>query len=191
MLTMVAAATIMRFPPVNLDISYCPYPMVSFWLCRRVNQQLSRDIYLPLFIGQLIKIDSHNFRLCRDQLIQVLRLIGYTFQPSSDCTVKRVHYDDVIMTTTATQITSLTVVYSIVYSGADQRKHQSSASLAFVRGIHHHINDELLLQDIHESQFQCEFKFRFDKMMTFYGIRYSCAQARHFMSMGELITYAL
>ena len=28
------------------------------------------------------------------------------------------------------------IVYSIVYSGADQRKHQSSASLAFVRGIH-------------------------------------------------------
>ena len=34
------------------------------------------------------------------------------------------------------QITSLTIVYSIVYSDADQRKHQSSASLAFVRGIH-------------------------------------------------------
>ena len=33
------------------------------------------------------------------------------------------------------QITSLTIVYSTVYSGADQRKHQSSASLAFVRGI--------------------------------------------------------
>ena len=46
------------------------------------------------------------------------------------------HYDDVIMTTLASQITSLTVVYSIVYSGVDQRKHQSSASLAFVRGIH-------------------------------------------------------
>ena len=30
----------------------------------------------------------------------------------------------------ASQITSLTIVYSIVYSGADQRKHQSSASLA-------------------------------------------------------------
>ena len=40
------------------------------------------------------------------------------------------------MTTMASQITSLTVVYSIVYSGADQRKHQCSASLAFVRGIH-------------------------------------------------------
>ena len=36
----------------------------------------------------------------------------------------------------ASQITSLTNVYSTVYSGADQRKHQSSASLTFVRGIH-------------------------------------------------------
>ena len=36
----------------------------------------------------------------------------------------------------ASQITSLTIVYSIVYSGADQSKHQGSASLAFVWGIH-------------------------------------------------------
>ena len=42
------------------------------------------------------------------------------------------HYIDVIMTAMASQITSLTVVYSIVYSGADQRKQQSSTSLAFV-----------------------------------------------------------
>ena len=34
------------------------------------------------------------------------------------------------------QITSLTIVYSIVYSDADERKQQSSASLVFVRGIH-------------------------------------------------------
>ena len=34
----------------------------------------------------------------------------------------------------ASQITSPTIVYSIVYSDSDQRKHQSSASLAFVRG---------------------------------------------------------
>ena len=46
------------------------------------------------------------------------------------------HYDDVIMTMLASQITRLTVVYSIVYSGVNQRKHQSSASLAFVREIH-------------------------------------------------------
>ena len=46
------------------------------------------------------------------------------------------HYDDVIMGAIATLITSLTIVYSTVYSDADQRKHQSSASLAFVWGIH-------------------------------------------------------
>ena len=46
------------------------------------------------------------------------------------------HYNGVIMGAIASQITSLTIVYSTVYSDADQRKHQSSASLAFVRGIH-------------------------------------------------------
>ena len=46
------------------------------------------------------------------------------------------HYSDVIMGPTASQITSLTIVFSAVYSDAVQRKHQSSASLAFVRGIH-------------------------------------------------------
>ena len=40
------------------------------------------------------------------------------------------------MSAMASQITSLTIAYSTVYSGADQRKYQSSASLAFVRGIH-------------------------------------------------------
>ena len=46
------------------------------------------------------------------------------------------HYNDVIMSTMVSQITSLTIVYSTVYSGADQRKHQSSAPLTFLRGIH-------------------------------------------------------
>ena len=36
----------------------------------------------------------------------------------------------------ASEITSLTIVYSTVYSGADEWKHQSSASLAFVQEIH-------------------------------------------------------
>ena len=45
------------------------------------------------------------------------------------------HYTDVIMGAIASRIISLTIVYSTVYSDADQRKHQSSASLTFVRGI--------------------------------------------------------
>ena len=47
----------------------------------------------------------------------------------------RTHYSDVIMSVVASQITGVSVVYSAVCSGADQRKHQSSTSLTFVRGI--------------------------------------------------------
>ena len=46
------------------------------------------------------------------------------------------HYNDVIMGAVMSQITGLMIVYSTVYSDADQRKHQSSASLAFVWEIH-------------------------------------------------------
>ena len=46
------------------------------------------------------------------------------------------HNNGIIMSAMASQIASLTIVYSTVYSGADQRKHKSSAFLAFVRGIH-------------------------------------------------------
>ena len=47
-----------------------------------------------------------------------------------------IHYSDVIVGEIASQITSLTIVYSTVYSDTEQRKHQSSASLAFMQGIH-------------------------------------------------------
>ena len=46
------------------------------------------------------------------------------------------HYSDVIMGVIASEIASLKIFCSTVYTGTDQRKHQSSASLAFVRGIH-------------------------------------------------------
>ena len=52
------------------------------------------------------------------------------------CQMGVFHYNDVIMSATAFQITSLTTVYSTDHSGTDQRKHQISASLAFVRRIH-------------------------------------------------------
>ena len=67
-----------------------------------------------------------------DKFIHHMSLVQYVPRcPAFVC-----HYNDVIMCVMASQITSLTIVYFIVYSGADKRKHQSSASLAFVRGIH-------------------------------------------------------
>ena len=46
-----------------------------------------------------------------------------------------VHYNYVIISTMASEVTSITIVYSIVYSGTEERKHQRSVSLAFVRWI--------------------------------------------------------
>ena len=46
------------------------------------------------------------------------------------------HNSSSIMSVMASQITGVSIVCSTVCSSTDQRKHQSSASLAFVRGIH-------------------------------------------------------
>ena len=46
------------------------------------------------------------------------------------------HYSDVIMSAMESQITGVAIIYAAVCSGVDQRKHQNSASLVFVRGIH-------------------------------------------------------
>ena len=54
--------------------------------------------------------------------------------PCSQASAK--HYFDVMMRAVASQITSVSIVYSTVCSGADQRKQQSSTSLAYVRGIY-------------------------------------------------------
>ena len=69
------------------------------------------------------------------ELLMILRSRKIKLDILCDWTVSD-QYSDVIMSTMASEITSLMIVYSTVYSGADQRKHQSSASLAFVRGIH-------------------------------------------------------
>ena len=59
-----------------------------------------------------------------------------TYSRSNEPLPMAIHYGDVIMGAIASQITNLTIVYSTVYSDADQRKHQSSTSLTFVWGIH-------------------------------------------------------
>ena len=62
-----------------------------------------------------------------------------SFQSMKEITIMRTqtsHYNDVIMSSRASQFTGVSIVCSTVCSGADQRKHQSSVSLAFVRGIH-------------------------------------------------------
>ena len=69
-----------------------------------------------------------------NQLINFI--VATTYRGVGVCFHSSTHYSDVKMGATESQITSLTIDYSTVYSGEDQRKYQSSVSLAFVREIH-------------------------------------------------------
>ena len=60
----------------------------------------------------------------------------YSHKECSTLYILKSHYNDAMIGPMASQITSFTIAYWTVYSDADHRKHQSSASLAFVRVIH-------------------------------------------------------
>ena len=62
------------------------------------------------------------------------RIMTYNVDKMS--TTRQLHYSDVIMSAITSQITGGSIVYPTVCSGTDQRKYQSSASLAFEREIH-------------------------------------------------------
>ena len=79
------------------------------------------------------------------------------------------HYNDVIMGVIASQIISLTIVYSTVYSDTDQRKHQSSASLAYVWGIHRPPHKWPVTRKM----------FPFDDVIMFFGVT-GCALTQIF-----------
>ena len=92
-----------------------------FWTCTQPMSDFVTNIYIYIYISAKVGL------VCPLSTIIVL---------SATWDAAGYSYSDVIMGTIASQITSLTIVYSTVYSNADQRKHQSCASLAFVRGIH-------------------------------------------------------
>ena len=82
------------------------------------------------------RIDIFNFGVTPNDAINVWYI---QFMPTNCNLMPRLHYSEAIMATMASQITSLTVVYSTVQSGINKinkRKYQSSASQAFVQWIH-------------------------------------------------------
>ena len=100
---------------------------VVHWYVYVVQYDLWREMFnSDLWYGQYYYTFGYNFVLLYNPRKHGIN--GYMNRQR--------HYNDVIMDSMASQITSLTIVYTTVYSATDQRKHQISASLAFVRGIH-------------------------------------------------------
>ena len=98
-----------KFKKVTYFLSF--YNRCALWVLSKVYIQLFISIYSYLY---------HNAHLSK----------------SCCYDVHREHYSNDIMGAMASQIIKFTVVYTTIYSGADQRKHQSSASLAFMWRIH-------------------------------------------------------
>ena len=92
---------------------------------KHLNFRIWCDLYKRFYV---ILVAADGFDPCRHQDISNHHV--------DRIHVSERHYYDVIMSALSSQITRLTVVYSTNYSAADQRKRQSSASLAFVRGNH-------------------------------------------------------
>ena len=138
-------------------------PCLSFWyttfdLLFRASQNHERQTSLVHFFDIADGVHKHSHSMsytinpendmhdsrfvvfcCGSLMVDLLILRAYftgtvLAERLSKC--QWTHYDDVIMSAIASRIASLTTVYLIVYSRVDQRRHQSSASLAFVRGIH-------------------------------------------------------
>ena len=119
--------------------------ILKVWILQHFINTGSTEYFVQLRMGSwVISFNPEKYVQDRQQLDEIWKIAMRLYNQTYDCwwavtqhlTVIGYHYIDVIMTTIASQITSLTFAYSIVYSEADQRKHQSSASLAFVRGIH-------------------------------------------------------
>ena len=112
---------IQNFRRIELLMAQCAFGVIGrldFMIERQTNYIMDHD----LLVNSLKSSDHHNW-LMKWLLAHSKR--AHCF-----------HYCNVIMGSMASLVTSLTSVYSTVHSSADQRKHQSSASLVFVRGIH-------------------------------------------------------
>ena len=98
------------------------------------------EILIGNWVGQFVAgacVITHVFSLYIYLYVITLHILTHVSYHSA-VPKDIIHHNDVIMSAMASQITSLKIVYSTVYSTvyADQRKHQSSASMAFVQGIH-------------------------------------------------------
>ena len=102
--------------------------MNLYMLCKLLYDAVTwasmRFLSLPtwLFVHGLIGLTT--------KIQSALCITGHLF---GKFTLQGVHYSDVIMNATPSHITGVSSVCWAVYSGVGQRKHQSSASLAFVR----------------------------------------------------------
>ena len=123
---------VVHYSDVNMSVTVSQIPLQLDYLFNSLIRFTTRNA-LKLCISVPLWWEStrgHGFPSQRVSSCHHV-LLGYTIRSCYN-----IHYSDVIMSPIASEITDVSIVYSTVCWGADQRKHRSSAPLAFVRGIH-------------------------------------------------------
>ena len=103
----------------------CELRSLRFWHLHQTGNKRNKQGHAIIVMSIRFPLLSFYCRICSVDMKETFCLCSinkYTMRLQ----IIRLHYSDVIMGTMASQITSLTIVFSTVYSGADQRKHQSS-----------------------------------------------------------------
>ena len=115
------------------------YMYICVYVYRSMELILARNVFLnlinpPKSLTLLLLLPSEG--QVNDQLLSFTITVKLFALSVSRCIDSNVIVIAMTMGAISSQIKSLTVVYSTVYSDADQRKYQCSVPLAFVRGIH-------------------------------------------------------
>ena len=113
------------------------FMLFSDWLLCRIKRFI-KNVWAIIGTGNIITVIKSEWQIFSKTPPTKFIMLSCPVWDASDkaTTIHILHYSDVITRARASQNTRVAIAYSTVYSGADQRKHQSSASLAFVRGIH-------------------------------------------------------
>ena len=115
--------------PIKISLKFVPKSPINNSQALVQIMPWSRPGDKPLSEPMLVRLPTH-ICVTRPQWVKVSLL---SLRRSYGCPAA--HYNDVIMSAMASQITSRAIVYLVVCSGTYQRKHQTYASLAFVWGI--------------------------------------------------------
>ena len=136
----------LRMPPTVTDKMLLWWVYACILVSRCLHESRICEVKYKLtftYMLNMVVMQGHFHVLWERECIYIYSYIYIYFVNDSYITFDRnravshlAHYCNVIVVAMASQITSFANVYSIVYSGADQRKHQSSTLLVFVRGIH-------------------------------------------------------
>ena len=144
-------------PPPRTQHACFAMVHVTFRIWRWYIYRLSRDCNCNL----KDKLNFINYVRCKEFFWAMKEndLVKYTY-----ANFGMLHYSDVIVSAIASQITDVSIVYPTICWGADKKIHQSSALLAFVRGIH-----RWLVNSTHQGPVTREM-FPFDDVIMIYDI---------------------